>query len=192
MGLTPWEHLGALNRVYLNIGLFSEEWLLHFRALVGGAADLADRDCGCQQEFRVLGGHRGADSRHGAVLPEEHRAAPAEGRSRRRRLHHQRQGQVGARQGSVRGALRALPLQQDSGGCAGNGCRRRLLRQGVPGLLEQVLGVDEDRRLQGQDARHRAEAGLPRQQLSFNRYARAGDAAADQRMQSAGDERDRR
>ncbi len=30
--------LGALNRVYLNIGLFSEEWLLHFRALLGGQA----------------------------------------------------------------------------------------------------------------------------------------------------------
>ena len=28
--------LGALNRVYLNIGLFSEEWLLHFRAFAGG------------------------------------------------------------------------------------------------------------------------------------------------------------
>ncbi len=28
--------LGALNRVYLNIGLFSEDWLLHFNALVGG------------------------------------------------------------------------------------------------------------------------------------------------------------
>lgn len=28
--------LGALNRVYLNIGLFSEEWLLHFQPLVGG------------------------------------------------------------------------------------------------------------------------------------------------------------
>lgn len=28
--------LGALNRVYLNIGLFSEEWLLHFRPLLGG------------------------------------------------------------------------------------------------------------------------------------------------------------
>ena len=28
--------LGALNRVYINIGLFSEEWLLHFTALVGG------------------------------------------------------------------------------------------------------------------------------------------------------------
>jgi hypothetical protein len=31
--------LGALNRVYLNIGLFSEEWLLHFNALVGGKRD---------------------------------------------------------------------------------------------------------------------------------------------------------
>jgi mono/diheme cytochrome c family protein len=28
--------LGALNRVYINIGLFSEEWLLHFRTLLGG------------------------------------------------------------------------------------------------------------------------------------------------------------
>jgi hypothetical protein len=28
--------VGALNRVYLNIGLFSEEWLLHFRPLFGG------------------------------------------------------------------------------------------------------------------------------------------------------------
>lgn len=28
--------LGALNRVFLNIGEFSEEWLLHFNALVGG------------------------------------------------------------------------------------------------------------------------------------------------------------
>jgi hypothetical protein len=28
--------LGALNRVYLNIGLFSEEWLLHFNPVLGG------------------------------------------------------------------------------------------------------------------------------------------------------------
>jgi hypothetical protein len=31
--------LGALNRVFLNIGLFSEEWLLHFKALIGGKAN---------------------------------------------------------------------------------------------------------------------------------------------------------
>jgi hypothetical protein len=30
--------LGALNRVYINIGLFSEEWLLHFRPVIGGKA----------------------------------------------------------------------------------------------------------------------------------------------------------
>jgi hypothetical protein len=30
--------LGALNRVYLNIGLFSEEWLLQFNAVIGGKA----------------------------------------------------------------------------------------------------------------------------------------------------------
>jgi hypothetical protein len=35
--------LGALNRVYLNIGLFSEEWLLHFNALVGGKPTSAIR-----------------------------------------------------------------------------------------------------------------------------------------------------
>ncbi len=28
--------LGALNRVYVNIGLFSEEWIEHFRPLIGG------------------------------------------------------------------------------------------------------------------------------------------------------------
>ena len=28
--------LGALNRVFINIGLFSEEWLRHFRPLIGG------------------------------------------------------------------------------------------------------------------------------------------------------------
>jgi hypothetical protein len=28
--------LGALNRVYVNIGLFSEEWLTHFQPLIGG------------------------------------------------------------------------------------------------------------------------------------------------------------
>ncbi|HEV2863817.1 MAG TPA: hypothetical protein VGX48_22670 [Pyrinomonadaceae bacterium] len=33
--------LGALNRVYINIGLFSEEWLLHFNALVGGVPTTA-------------------------------------------------------------------------------------------------------------------------------------------------------
>ena len=74
--------LGALNRVYLNIGLFSEEWLLHFNALVGGKRDHADRDRRRAQELRLLAGDRGADARHGAVLPQE-RDARTGSRTRR-------------------------------------------------------------------------------------------------------------
>ena len=62
--------LGALNRVYLNIGLFSEEWLLHFNAAGRRQADHADRDRGRARRTRLLAGDRGADAGHGAVLPE--------------------------------------------------------------------------------------------------------------------------
>ena len=75
--------LGALNRVYLNIGLFSEEWLLHFRPLIGGQADLADQDRRRAEELGLLAGHRAADAEHGAVLPREHRPALPEGRAGR-------------------------------------------------------------------------------------------------------------
>ena len=47
--------LGALNRVYLNIGLFSEEWLLHFRPLIGGQADFADQDRGRTRRIPSIG-----------------------------------------------------------------------------------------------------------------------------------------
>ena len=49
----PGMMVGALARVYLNIGLFSEEWLLHFRPLLGGAQTgnvarlIADCPFGC-------------------------------------------------------------------------------------------------------------------------------------------------
>ena len=142
--------LGALNRVYLNIGLFSEEWLLHFRALVGGTADHAHRNCSRQQELRLLGSDRAMQTPDMALFFLGKSTAP----------HHLKdapggdayltkdKAQAGARQGRLCRALRALPFQQDS--CAGARARsRRLLRQGLPGLLEQVLGMDQDRRLQG-------------------------------------------
>ena len=48
--------LGALNRVYINIGLFSEEWLLHFRPLIGNSRqeDHADRDRRAAEELGLL------------------------------------------------------------------------------------------------------------------------------------------
>ena len=54
--------LGALNRVYLNIGLFSEEWLLHFNPLVGGKPITPIEIAVAEQEFHLLAGHRGADA----------------------------------------------------------------------------------------------------------------------------------
>ena len=61
--------LGALNRVYINIGLFSEEWLLHFRPIIGGRPISPIEIAVAQQELGLLGRDRDADAVHGAVLP---------------------------------------------------------------------------------------------------------------------------
>ena len=49
--------IGALNRVFLNIGLFSEEWLLHFKPLDRRPSDHADTDRSRASKFRLLGGN---------------------------------------------------------------------------------------------------------------------------------------
>ena len=59
--------LGALNRVYLNIGLFSEEWLLHFNPLVGGKPITPIEIAVARKNSTLLAGHRSADRRHGAA-----------------------------------------------------------------------------------------------------------------------------
>ena len=120
--------LGALNRVYLNIGLFSEEWLLHFNALAGDA-HLAHRDHGGPQELGVLAGHRDADAVHGSFLPQERDAPLPQGRAGRPRPSEQGRGHPHHGQDGVRRPLRALPLEQgparrpglDPAGCAGPG-----------------------------------------------------------------------
>ena len=75
--------LGALNRVYLNIGLFSEEWLLHFRPLVGGKRitpiEIADAD----KNSSYWQATTRSDARHGAVLPQDRAAGPPHGHAGR-------------------------------------------------------------------------------------------------------------
>ena len=58
--------LGALNRVYLNIGLFSEEWLLHFNPVVGGKPITPIEIATRREELELLAGDRGRDAAHGA------------------------------------------------------------------------------------------------------------------------------
>ena len=50
--------LGALNRVFINIGLFSEEWLLHFNALGRRQKNHADPNRGRRKKFELLERHR--------------------------------------------------------------------------------------------------------------------------------------
>src|SRR5262249_54636751 len=166
--------LGALNRVYLNIGLFSEEWLLHFNPLIGGREGKPITSARGRRKLHVLGGHGGPDARHGALLPADDGAAQAQGRAGRHEILQRREaGRSPIRrdrhkgEGGLRGDLRPVPLQQ----AAHPGSRPRsgwLRRQGLSRLLEQVLGVDEDRGLQVQDARDRAGAGLPREPLPLS------------------------
>ena len=77
--------LGALNRVYLNIGLFSEEWLLHFNPVVGGKDISPIKIADAQKNSALLAGDRSGNAEHGALLPQGGAARPPEGRARRRR-----------------------------------------------------------------------------------------------------------
>ncbi len=106
--------LGALNRVYLNIGLFSEEWLLHFRPLVGGKP-ITPIEIAVANKNSAYWEATEAQTPDMALFFLKSTAPHlSEGCARRRRLPHEGQGEAGARQDRVRRALRALPLQQDS------------------------------------------------------------------------------
>src|SRR5262249_36552126 len=109
--------------------------------------DYADRDQGRAKELDLLGGDRSPDAKPRALLPEDHRAAQHERCSRRRQVPDHECSAAPARQGGVRRTLRALPFQQ----AARAGSRSRsswLRRTWLFGLLEQVLELDEDRRVQ--------------------------------------------
>ena len=78
--------LGALNRVFINIGLFSEEWLLHFNPLVGGKKITPIRNRRRREKFQLLERHGGADSRRRTVLSQDGQARSAQGCSGRQRV----------------------------------------------------------------------------------------------------------
>ena len=185
--------LGALNRVYINIGTFSEEWLLHFNALVGGKRVYADCDRRRAEELRLLPGHRSTDARHGPLLPQDDR--PALSRTTRRAAtgylskdeQQLTRGKVAFAENCARcHSSKTVPPPVpglDPTGCAG---------KDYLAMLEQLLGLDRDGRVQGEDAGDRPGEGFPRRQLPVDRGQGAGHAAADQRLQSARDQRDRR
>ena len=56
---------GALNRVYINIGLYSEEWMRHFNPFFGGKPIDPDPDRDRGGELRLLARDRGRHAVHG-------------------------------------------------------------------------------------------------------------------------------
>ncbi len=109
--------LGALNRVYLNIGLFSEEWLLHFRPLIGGKPispipiATAQRNSAywLATEMQSL-----KMARYLLAGSDPHYLKDAPGS---KRLPHRRRGDGRARQDRLRRGVRALPLEQAAARC---------------------------------------------------------------------------
>ncbi len=146
--------LGALNRVYVNIGLFSEEWLEHFNALIGGKKispfpiAVAERNSVywkateaqtfdlAQFMLKSTNAHRLADAPGGKAYLTKDQAHS-----------------TGARFCLCR-ALCALPLQQAARFCAWRG-PGKLRGQGLSRMLQPLLEADPDGGIQGEDAHHR-------------------------------------
>ena len=77
--------LGALNRVYLNIGLFSEEWLLHFRRSSAASRSRRSRSPSREKNSVYWQATELQTPYMARFFLDEHRPAPPEGCAGRRR-----------------------------------------------------------------------------------------------------------
>ena len=156
--------IAALNRVYLNIGLFSEEWLLHFRPLIGGSR-MTPIQVKVVRQNSVYWQATEAQSYNMAAFllkaGKPHRLIDLPEPAASTRIFRQTR----TRQKGVRGTMRALPLQQASHSTSGSESQQLLI--GLPELLESLLELDQDRRLQDPSPRNRCETGFSGRQLSL-------------------------
>ena len=141
--------LGALNRVYINIGLFSEEWLLHFRPVLGGEQitpipiETAQKNSAywLATELQTLNMARFFLASTDPHYLKDAPGGPAYLQGPRR---HRRRGKVVFAERCARCHSSKLPT-----------CRRasisRSQRPELPRGVEPVLGLDQDRGVQ--DAR---------------------------------------
>ena len=184
--------LGALNRVFINIGTFSEEWLLHFNALVGGRrvtpitiADARKNSAYFKAtEAQTLDIARFFLKTTGAHYLKD---APGGERYLSKDEPLLTRGKLAFADNCARcHSSKTVPppvAGLDPAGCAGKdylGCWNKYWD------WTQTAGV------QGEDAADRAGEGFSRRQLPVGRVQGPGHAAPDQRVQPAGDERDRR
>ena len=183
--------LGALNRVYLNIGLFSEEWLRHFNPLAGGKP-ITPIEISVARKNSAYWLATEAQTPAMALFflksTAPHRLKDAPGGAA-----HLTTDQALLRRGKIVFAERCARCHSSKAPTPARGARPRGVRGAwLSRVLGPLLGVDQDRRVQAADAADRSRRRLPRRQLPLDRGPRARHAARDQRVQPAGHQCDRR
>ena len=128
--------MGALNRVYLNIGLYSEDWMTHFNPFFGGKKitpiEIATAEKGSPYwKATEIGTFKMA-----ALPPQGRSAGPPRGRARRQGLSHRQRGHARSRQDRVRRDLRTLPFEQAADRGARQAWTRSAARDRTTCLLE--------------------------------------------------------
>ena len=182
--------LGALNRVILNIGLFSEEWLLHFNALIGGKP-ITPIEIAVARKNSSYWQATEAQTPDMALffLKTARRHTSLKDAPGGAAYLTTDQADARPRQGRLRGDLRALPFEQGAGAGAGD---RHPTAAPAPAICEcckRLLGLDEDRRVQGADAGNRPGADFLDNNYLSTELRIPVTLLRDQRMQPAGDQR---
>ena len=180
--------LGALNRVYLNIGLYSEEWLRHFNPILGGRP---------VTPIEITAARANSSYWQATEMQTPDMALFLLKASYPHKLKNAPGGNAYLNDHARYGAARQDVFADNCARChsskAPDASRRTQISAAVSGrdylgMLEPLLEPGPDRRLPHQDAPDRRSARFPRRQLPVERRARAGDVVADQRLQPARDQ----
>ncbi len=183
--------LGALNRVYINIGTDSEEWLLHFNPVVGGKpiSPIAIADARANSSAFAATENQTFDEAlfliHASEQSDHLRDAPGGAKYLTANQAVLTRGKIVFAENCARCHSSKLPdslAGLDPNGCVGP----QYLR-----LLQSLLHIHADGGLQGKDAGDRLSSRFLEGQLSVDRRSRARHAPAHQRVQPAGNQRDR-
>ncbi len=153
--------LGSFNRVFVNIGLFSEEWLEHFNAVIGGKP-ITPIPIATGRAHSTYWQANEAQTPNTALFfvatakPDYLKNAPGGDKYVAAEFGHPR-----ARQGGVRRTLPALPFEQTARENLQLLPEQGMRRQGLSDLLEKLLVVHQDRRVQAGGKEDRQGERLP-------------------------------
>ena len=184
--------LGALNRVYLNIGLFSEEWLLHFNALVGGKRTTPIEIAVARKNSSYWQATEAQTVDMALFFLKSTGAPPPQGRARRSGVPDQRPGRSCTR-GKVVFAERCARCHSSKMPAPPASTRTcaAATGAGLPRAAGRATGSGPRRTTTSRGCGEIVLRTISSRTTSSHRVPRAGHAARDQRLQPARHQRDR-